>query len=103
MKIEIRKTDFASPVMQESNYREIYITRRQFMVEYELDRTECIGVMQQIAEMYTSPHCFVSRITEKAIDGIYKYFSEHKTSKGVVFHIVEVAPNKCDLEIYLVK
>ena len=103
MKIEVRRTQFITPDLADPEYNEIYITRKQFMNEYEADKAECYAVMQQIAEMYTSPHCFESSPTEEAIEGIYNYLAEHKTTKGIVLQIVEKDDCNRGLKIYIVK
>ena len=103
MRIEVRKTEFATPDLADDRYYEIYITRKQFMNEYEADAVQCTAIMQQIAEMYTSPHCFESTIAKEAIEGIYNYFIENKSAKGIVFHIVEADPYERRLKMFFVK
>lgn len=103
MKIEVRRTEFISPYLADDEYYEIYITRKQFMSEYEDDKEECLRTMQQIAEMYTSPHCFESSLSKDEIDGIYQYLAEHKSTKGIVFQIVEKDSYSQGLKIYIVK
>ena len=103
MKIEIRKTEFITPDLVDPDYCEVYITRKQFMSEYEADKDECLQIMQQIAEMYTSPHCFESSPTEAGIEGIYNYLAEHKTAKGIMLQIVEVDPYNRGKKMYIFK
>lgn len=103
MKIELRKTEFITPDLADSKYYEVYITRKQFMSEYEANREECFRVMQQIAEMYTSPHCFESSPTKDGIDDIYKYLAARKSAKGIVLQIVEKDPFNRGLRVCLVK
>ena len=103
MKIELRRTEFITPDLADKEYYEIYITRKQFMSEYEADKEEWLRIMRQIAEMYTSPHCFESSPSAEGIDGIYQYFVEHKSAKGIVLQIVERDPYNRGLKIYIVK
>ncbi|PBG04020.1 hypothetical protein BGU80_19330, partial [Clostridioides difficile] len=92
-----------TPDLADSDYCEVYITRKQFMSEYEADKDACLQIMQQIAEMYTSPHCFESSPTEAGIEDIYNYLEEHKKSKVIVLQIIEVDPYKRVLTMYIVK
>lgn len=105
MKIEVRKVKYPTSVTAygEELY-EIYITRRQFMSEYEADIDQCVEDLQTIAEMYTSPHCFASVPSKAVIDGIYRYFSEHKSAKGLVFQIIDKEDGcNFDLGLYVAK
>ncbi|PBG42437.1 hypothetical protein BGU93_19345, partial [Clostridioides difficile] len=53
MKIEIRKTEVITPDLADTDYCEVYLTRKQFMREYEADKYECVPDMQHEAAQNT--------------------------------------------------
>lgn len=89
MKIEIKE-----PTKRTSRhlfYHEIYISKTEFIKNYEFDYNLTFSKFEQIVYMFTCPQCFSipADICKNFFDEIYKSLNSKTTIKGITLCISE--------------
>jgi hypothetical protein len=69
----------------------LYITRNELIKLYEENKALCYSSIGTVSEMFTAPNCFECYLEPKYIDSLYNGLIEHKSYKGVLLSIVEIA------------
>lgn len=91
MKFELRKAQYYHPkaiqLEHGETYLEAYITKGEFIKNYEVSEKESYEAFSQLVEMYTTPHCFYGRVSLVAFQKIYEQLKSKSKYKGVTLGI----------------
>lgn len=95
MKFEITPEQWAD------GYYLLTVSRTELLKHYEEDKTECLKTLNAMIEMFCSPNCFGTRLSEKGLDGIVKGFTTTRKKFGLA--IVENENGLPDLEMMYIR
>ncbi len=85
MKIELKEpTKRTSPDLY---YYELYISKTEFIKNYETHKKKSLYQFSQIVYMFTCPQCFSMDISEEFFDKIYETLKSKTTIKGITLCI----------------
>lgn len=91
MKFELRKPTFVHPNAiqfdSDETYLEAYITKNEFIKNYENSIEESYKTFSQLVEMYTTPHCFHREVSFIAFQKIYENLKTKSKYKGITFGV----------------
>lgn len=91
LKFELRKPRYYSPnsikFEHDETYHEAYITKGEFIKNYENSSEESYSVFSQLVEMYTTPHCFHREVSFTAFQKIYENLKSKSKYKGITLGI----------------
>ena len=65
------------------DWLEIYITKGEFIRNYELDKQASYKAFPQIVEMYSTPHCFYQEIDFEVFKKVYQNLKSKSSYKGI--------------------
>ena len=107
MKFELRKAKYYHPKAIQfehgETYLEAYITKGEFIKNYELSEEESYKAFSQLIEMYTTPHCFHREVSFIAFQKIYEQLKSKYKYKGISLGITveyDYSINKLGQEIH---
>lgn len=107
MKFELRKAQYYHPKAIQfehgETYLEAYITKGEFIKNYENSENESYKAFSQLVEMYTTPHCFHGGVSLIAFQKIYEQLKSKSKYKGITLGIIveyDYSINKLGQPIY---
>lgn len=88
MRFELKYPEYYHPNAIQLNsdfedWLEIYITKGEFIRNYELDKQASYKAFSQIVEMYSTPHCFYQEIDFEVFKKVYQNLKSKSSYKGI--------------------